>query len=104
MGFLLARPARSRLPPYAVGAVTALITTVPSGRSGASVNPSRQFGPALFADGTGLLWAHLLAPMAGAVAGAVAGAGAHRLLRCCLHIPRPCTHRMCGQDAGSACR
>lgn len=94
VGFFLARPSRSRLLPYAVGAVTALIIAVLSEHSGASVNPSRQLGPAVFAGEMGLLWVYLLAP----VIGAVAGAGVHRLLRCCLRVPGPCTYRLCGDE------
>ena len=77
VGFLLMRPSRTRLMPYAIGVVVATVITVFGPLSGGSVNPARQWGPALFATGLGGdLWIYLTAP----VLGAVLGAGAHYLL------------------------
>ncbi|MEU4095884.1 aquaporin [Streptomyces sp. NPDC026673] len=98
VGFFLAHTALSRWLPYIVGALTASIVTVLSRYSGASANPSRQFGPALLAGETRLLWVYLLAPLLGAVL----GAGVHRLFQHCLHIRRPEGYRLCGQDKAGA--
>ncbi|SDM39667.1 MIP/aquaporin family protein [Allokutzneria albata] len=77
VGFLLASPSRTRLMPYAIGVVVTFVITVFGPLSGGSVNPARQWGPALFATGLGGdLWIYLTAP----VLGAVLGAGVHYLL------------------------
>lgn len=94
VGCFLAHPGLSRWLPYAVGALTAAIVALLSRPSGATGNPSREFGPALLAGETRLLWVYLLAPLVGAVL----GAGVHRLLQCCLHIRRPVGYRLCGED------
>jgi glycerol uptake facilitator protein/aquaporin Z len=94
VGFFLAHPGLSRWLPYTIGALTAAVVAVPSRHSGATGNPSRQFGPALLAGETRLLWVYLLAPLAGAAL----GAGLHRLLQCCLHIRRPVGYRLCGEE------
>ncbi|MCP3804978.1 aquaporin [Allokutzneria sp. A3M-2-11 16] len=77
VGYLLARPSRTRLMPYAIGVVVTFVITVFGPLSGGSANPARQWGPALFASGLGGdLWIYLTAP----VLGAVLGAGTHYLL------------------------
>ncbi|MFF4104249.1 MIP/aquaporin family protein [Streptomyces sp. NPDC001903] len=73
IGFFLARPARARWFPAALGLVVCAIIAVLGPLSGGAANPARQFGPALVSGATGGLWIYLAAP----VVGAVLGAGAH---------------------------
>ncbi|WP_228120376.1 MIP/aquaporin family protein [Streptomyces fagopyri] len=70
VGFLLARTRLAHLLPYAVGLSVALVITLLGTRSGGSVNPARQFGPALLAGRTEDLWIYLVAPVLGAALGA----------------------------------
>ncbi|MFE3947192.1 aquaporin [Streptomyces sp. NPDC059118] len=67
---LLAHPAGRGLLPCAVGLATAVIIVTFGPLRGGSVNPARQFGPALLAQDTTHLWIYLLAPVLGAVLGA----------------------------------
>lgn len=66
---LLARPARTILLPYAIGVYVAVVIAVFGPRSGGSINPARQFGPAAFSGRTTDLWIYLVAPVLGAVLG-----------------------------------
>lgn len=62
----------------AIGVTLAVIHLVGIPVSGASVNPARSFGPAMFhGEAFGSLWLYLVAPLAGAVC----AVGIHRLLR-----------------------
>ncbi|MER5410322.1 aquaporin [Streptomyces sp. NPDC002769] len=70
VGFLLARTRFSRLLPYAIGLSVALVITLLGTRSGGSVNPARQLGPAVLAGRTEDLWIYLVAPVLGAALGA----------------------------------
>lgn len=72
IGFFLAHPdVRFRtLLPYLLATVTFLIAALLGTLSGASVNPARQFGPALWSGDEAFLACYLLAPIAGAVIGA----------------------------------
>ena len=73
-----------------IGAAIAGLGTV----TGGSVNPARQFGPAVFAGQFGFLATYLLAPLAGAV-----------LAAWLLPRFRPCTlltHRLCGPPGTGA--
>ncbi|MFI7288058.1 MIP/aquaporin family protein [Streptomyces anulatus] len=71
LAVFLARPARGQGLPYAVGVTTAVVIAVLGPLSGGSVNPARQFGPALLAGDVDRLWVYLLGPVLGAVLGAV---------------------------------
>jgi glycerol uptake facilitator protein/aquaporin Z len=75
-GFLMAHPRRVRLLPYAVGMAVGLVIAGLGARSGGSINPARQFGPAALSGQTVDLWIYLTAP----VLGAVLGAAIHHLL------------------------
>ncbi|MFF2996740.1 MIP/aquaporin family protein [Streptomyces sp. NPDC057950] len=70
VGFLMARTRFSRLLPYAIGLSVALVITLLGTRSGGSVNPARQLGPAVLAGRTEDLWIYLVAPVLGAALGA----------------------------------
>ncbi|WP_432188020.1 aquaporin [Streptomyces sp. Tue6028] len=70
VGFLLARSRGTRLLPYAIGLSVALVIALLGTRSGGSVNPARQLGPAVLAGRTEDLWIYLVAPVLGAALGA----------------------------------
>jgi glycerol uptake facilitator protein/aquaporin Z len=70
VGFV-ARPRSARLLPYLIGVSVALVIAFLGPRSGGSINPARQFGPAALAGQTTDLWIYLLAPILGAVLGAL---------------------------------
>jgi glycerol uptake facilitator-like aquaporin len=53
--------------PYIVGGAIALAIVLLGTSTGGSVNPARQFGPALISGQTRFLWVYLLAPMVGAM-------------------------------------
>ena len=60
--------------------------------TGGSVNPARQFGPAVISGQTQFLWVYLLAPMLGAVIAAW-------LRQTIQHRRAVLTHRLCGTQA-----
>jgi glycerol uptake facilitator-like aquaporin len=66
VGLLLATPRLAALVPWAVGAMIGLAIALLGTSTGGSVNPARQFGPALLSGHTRFLWIYLLAPFAGA--------------------------------------
>ncbi|MEU5709916.1 MIP/aquaporin family protein [Streptomyces flaveolus] len=76
VGFV-AHPRSARLLPYVIGLSVALVIVFLGPRSGGSINPARQFGPAALAGQTTDLWIYLLAP----ILGAVLGVWLHRLLQ-----------------------
>jgi len=71
VGFILAHPGYTRLLPYAIGLSVGLVIAFLGPRSGGSINPARQFGPAALSGQTTDLWIYLLAPILGAVLGAL---------------------------------
>ncbi|MFJ5263364.1 aquaporin [Streptomyces sp. NPDC088387] len=60
----LRRPAWMRFVPIVIGVGVGLSIALLASVSGASINPSRQFGPALLSGVTGELWIYLLVPIA----------------------------------------
>jgi glycerol uptake facilitator-like aquaporin len=76
VGLFLAHPGYARLLPYAIGLSVGLVIALLGPRSGGSINPARQFGPAALSGQTTDLWIYLLAP----ILGAVLGAAVHHLL------------------------
>ncbi|AVH60832.1 MULTISPECIES: MIP/aquaporin family protein [Streptomyces] len=66
LGLFLSVHRLTRFIPYLVGLLVCLCIAVLGTSTGGSLNPARQFGPALAAGEFGLLWVYLLAPMAGA--------------------------------------
>jgi glycerol uptake facilitator protein/aquaporin Z len=70
VGVFLSKPGLIRLLPYVIGLGVALVIAFLGPRSGGSINPARQFGPALFSGQTVDLWIYLVAPILGAVLGA----------------------------------
>lgn len=72
---LVARPRLKRYLPVAVGGSVAAVIIFLGPLSGGSINPARQFGPALVSGQTAYLWIYLLAPIVGScVAGGLAAA------------------------------
>ncbi|MET7308724.1 aquaporin [Streptomyces sp. NPDC005571] len=86
VGFTMAHGRYARLVPYVIGLSVALVIAVLGPRSGGSINPARQFGPAALAGQGTDLWIYLVAP----VLGAVLGTWLHRLLS----RRRPLTHKV----------
>ncbi|MFE4925143.1 MIP/aquaporin family protein [Streptomyces sp. NPDC056661] len=86
VGFTMAHARYARLVPYVIGLSVALVIATLGPRSGGSINPARQFGPAALAGQGTDLWIYLVAP----VLGAVLGAWLHHLLS----RRRPLTHKV----------
>ncbi|HEY6766929.1 MAG TPA: aquaporin, partial [Candidatus Sulfotelmatobacter sp.] len=75
--------------PWIVGALVGIGIAVLGTATGGSLNPARQFGPAVVSGQTQFLWAYLVAPLVGAAVAA--------WLRSLLHYRRKVlTHRLCG--------
>ena len=88
VGTCLAAPRLAPFVPWVVGiAIGTAIATLGTS-TGGSVNPARQFGPAILSGQTRFLWAYLLAPMVGAM---IATWLVQRVQRRCV-----LTHRLCG--------
>ena len=75
--------------PWIVGALVGVGIAVLGTASGGSLNPARQFGPAVISGQAQFLWVYLLAPLVGAAVAA--------WLRSLLQYRRKVlTHRLCG--------
>jgi len=75
--------------PWIVGALVGLGIALLGTASGGSLNPARQFGPAVVSGEMRFLWVYLVAPLAGAVLAAWPRAFLQGRRR-------PLTHRLCG--------
>jgi glycerol uptake facilitator-like aquaporin len=89
VGYCLSVPRLAPLVPWVVGILIGLGIALLGTSTGGSLNPARQFGPALASGHTDQLWVFLLAPMVGAEIGA-------RLLHTFQRHHQPLTHRLCG--------
>lgn len=89
IGFLLDRPRWARTVPYVIGLYVGLVIAFLGPRSGGSINPARQFGPAALSGETIDLWIYLVAPMLGAALGVLT----HHLLTRRAHRPHPRSRR-----------
>jgi len=89
VGICLARDRVARFVPWVVGVLIGTAIAVLGTSTGGSVNPARQFGPAVMSGETHFLWVYLLAPMVGAVIGAW-------LRQTIQHRRAVLTHRLCG--------
>jgi glycerol uptake facilitator-like aquaporin len=89
VGILLAEDRLAPFVPWVVGVLIGMAIAVLGTSTGGSVNPARQFGPAVMSGETHFLWVYLLAPMLGAVIGAW-------LRQTIQHRRAVLTHRLCG--------
>jgi glycerol uptake facilitator-like aquaporin len=89
VGYCLSNPRLARFVPWLVGILVALGIVLLGTQTGGSLNPARQFGPAVISGHTAELWVFLIAPMVGAEIAA-------RLLQVALKRGQVLTHRLCG--------
>jgi glycerol uptake facilitator protein/aquaporin Z len=89
VGLCLADPRITSFVPWIVGSLVGLGIALLGTATGGSLNPARQFGPAVASGQTRFLWAYLLAPMFGA---AIAAWLRQKIQR----QRRVLTHRLCG--------
>ncbi|MFD5065623.1 MIP/aquaporin family protein [Streptomyces sp. NPDC058394] len=89
VGYFLQSPRLARLVPWLAGLLTGAAIALLGSATGASMNPVRQFGPALFSAEYSFLWVYLLAPMVGAFSAAI-------LLNAIRRHHTVLTHRLCG--------
>jgi glycerol uptake facilitator protein/aquaporin Z len=93
VGYFLSNPRLAPNVPWLVGILIGLGIALLGTQSGGSLNPARQFGPAVVSAHTDKLWVFLVAPMVGAELGA-------QLLRA---FRKPVlTHRLCGTHPDGA--
>jgi glycerol uptake facilitator-like aquaporin len=89
VGLCLAVPRLTSFVPWIVGSLVGLGIALLGTATGGSLNPARQFGPAVVSGQTRFLWVYLLAPMFGAAIAA--------WLRGRIQRQRSVlTHRLCG--------
>jgi glycerol uptake facilitator protein/aquaporin Z len=89
VGYFLSIPRLAPLVPWLVGILIGLGIALLGTQSGGSLNPARQFGPAVISGHTAELWVFLIAPMVGAELAA-------RLLKAFRKRRQVLTHRLCG--------
>ena len=89
VGTCLAVPRLAPFVPWVVGVLIGAAIALLGTSTGGSVNPARQFGPAVMSGETHFLWVYLLAPMVGAVIGVW-------LRQTIQHRRAVLTHRLCG--------
>ena len=92
VGICLAEDRLAPFVPWVVGILIGMAIAVLGTSTGGSVNPARQFGPAIISGQTQFLWSYLLAPMLGAVI-------AVWLRQTIQHRRAVLTHRLCGTQA-----
>jgi glycerol uptake facilitator-like aquaporin len=95
VGYFLSAPRLAPSVPWLVGTLIGLGIAMLGTQTGGSLNPARQFGPAVISGHIDRLWVFLVAPMAGAEIAA-------RLLKTVQHRRQVLTHRLCGTQASGA--
>ena len=95
VGYFLSNPQLAPNVPWLVGILIGLGIALLGTQTGGSLNPARQFGPAIASAHTAKLWVFLVAPMVGAELGA-------QLLRILQKRSQVLTHRLCGTDPDGA--
>jgi glycerol uptake facilitator-like aquaporin len=93
VGYSLSVPRLASFVPGLVGSLVGLGIATLGPQTGGSLNPARQFGPAVVSGHTDKLWVFLLAPMVGAEVAAW-------LLNTFQHRRQVLTHRLCGTEVG----
>jgi glycerol uptake facilitator-like aquaporin len=88
VGYFLSNSRLAPNVPWLVGILIGLGIALLGTQSGGSLNPARQFGPAIVSAHTAKLWVFLIAPIVGAALGA-------ELLRA-FQKRQVLTHRLCG--------
>ena len=94
VGYFLSNPRLAPKVPWLVGILIGLGIALLGSQSGGSLNPARQFGPAVVSAHTAKLWVYLVAPMVGAELGA-------QMLRA-FRKRQVLTHRLCGTHPDGA--
>ena len=89
VGLCLAVQRLTSFVPWIVGSLVGVGIALLGTATGGSLNPAREFGPAVVSGQTRFLWAYLLAPMFGAAT----AAWLRRKIQC---QRRVLTHRLCG--------
>ena len=89
VGYFLSNPRLAPLVPWLVGILIGLGIALLGTQTGGSLNPARQFGPAVVSQHIAKLWVYLIAPMVGAELAA-------RLLQAFQKRRQVLTHRLCG--------
>ena len=89
VGYFLSVPRLAPNVPWLVGILIGLGIALFGTETGGSLNPARQFGPAVVSAHTAKLWVFLVAPMVGAELGAL-------LLHSLRKRRQVLTHRLCG--------
>jgi len=89
VGYFLSIPRLAPLVPWLVGILIGLGIALLGTQTGGSLNPARQFGPAVISGHTAELWVFLIAPLVGAELAA-------RLLKAFRKRRQVLTHRLCG--------
>jgi glycerol uptake facilitator-like aquaporin len=95
VGYFLSVPRLAPFVPWLVGILVGLGIAMLGTQTGGSLNPARQFGPAVVSGHTDKLWVFLVAPMVGAEI-------ATRLLKTVQNRGQVLTHRLCGTQVGGA--
>jgi glycerol uptake facilitator-like aquaporin len=95
VGYFLSVQRLAPFVPWLVGIFIGLGIATLGTETGGSLNPARQFGPAVVSGHTDKLWVFLLAPMVGAEVAA-------RLLKTFQHRGQVLTHRLCGTEVSGA--
>lgn len=89
VGYFLSIPRLAPRVPWLVGILIGLGIALLGTQTGGSLNPARQFGPAVVSGHTAELWVFLIAPLVGAELAA-------RLLQAFRKQRQVLTHRLCG--------
>ena len=89
VGYFLSVPRLAPFVPWLVGVLIGLGIALLGTQTGGSLNPARQFGPAVVSGHTAELWVFLIAPLIGAELAA-------RLLQTFQKRRQVLTHRLCG--------
>src|SRR6185436_21043866 len=92
VGYFLSIPRLAPLVPWLVGILIGFGIALLGAQTGGSLNPARQFGPAVISKHTAKLWVFLVAPLVGAELAA-------RLLHGFQKRRHVLTHRLCGTQA-----